>query len=63
MNRSGRRGQAATEYFLLIAVFSLGALASAYLFIPGFQQGMQGLGSDMEKVLKTAMSDGSGSQR
>lgn len=58
-----RRGQSSTEYLLVIAVLVLSLLVSAWLFMPGFESGVQGLEADMEKLLQNAQQDGSGNQR
>ena len=58
-----RRGQATTEYFLLISVAVIGLAVAAYAFIPGFSEGMTGLGSDASTLFGSGTSDGSGNKR
>lgn len=58
-----RRGQATTEYFMVIAVIVIAVVAAAWLFLPGFSEGADGLGADMKRVLQAGRQDGSGDQR
>jgi hypothetical protein len=61
--RAPRRAQATTEYFLVIAVVVVGLVVAAYTFLPGFRRGVNGLRTDVQRVLTSGMSDGSGGKR
>ncbi|MDP2308058.1 MAG: hypothetical protein Q8P18_18690 [Pseudomonadota bacterium] len=58
-----RRGQATTEYFLLISVAVVGLAVAAYAFIPGFSEGMDNLGSDASTLVGAGAANGSGDKR
>lgn len=62
-SRRRRGGQATTEYFLLVSVAVIGLAVAAYAFIPGFQQGVQGLTSDTRTLFGAGTSDGRGDSR
>lgn len=47
-----KKGQSATEYMLVIAVVVLGLVAAASKLIPKFQDGIDGLGKNIEESLK-----------
>lgn len=48
-----QKGQSATEYMLLIAVIVLGLVAAASKIIPIFEDGVNGLGTNISETLKT----------
>lgn len=58
-----RRGQATTEYFLLISVAVVGLAVAAYAFIPGFSEGIRHLGSDASGLLGSGGANGSNDRR
>jgi uncharacterized protein (UPF0333 family) len=58
-----RRGQATTEYFVLISVLVVGLVVAAYAFVPGFTQGMTALRSDATTLLTAGAQDGHGDRR
>ena len=58
-----RRGQATTEYFLLISVAVVGLAVAAYAFVPGFSDGMDALGDDASSLLGAGTENGSGNKR
>jgi hypothetical protein len=49
--RNVRRGQATTEYFVLLAVFVIALVAAAWVFVPLFDDGAEGLADDAEELL------------
>ena len=61
--RDGRRGQSTVEYVLLVAVLVVGLLVAAYAFVPGFSDGVAGLGRDVEGLFGAAGTTGSGEMR
>jgi hypothetical protein len=63
MRRRSRRGQATTEYFVLVAVLVVGLVAAAYAFLPGFQQGIAGLSSDAGTLFAAGTQDGRNDRR
>ena len=44
-------GQSTVEYMLLISVIVIAIVASAYVFIEPFKQGVLDLGKDVKKIL------------
>ena len=58
-----RRGQATTEYFLLISVAVVGLAVAAYAFVPGFSEGVTGLKSDTSQLFGAGTRDGSSDRR
>lgn len=60
---AARRGQATTEYFLLVSVAIVGLAVAAYAFIPGFTEGMDALGSDTSRLIGAGTQDGRGDTR
>lgn len=46
-----RRGQTATEYVMMLSVIVCGIVAAAYIFIPGFTEGVETLGRDIKRIL------------
>lgn len=58
-----RRGQATTEYVLLIAVLVVGVVAAAYAFVPLFDEGMDGLDDDAGSLFEQGTRAGSGDVR
>ncbi|MDP2314184.1 MAG: hypothetical protein Q8P41_14875 [Pseudomonadota bacterium] len=61
--RRRRRGQATTEYFLLVSVAVVGLAVAAYAFIPGFQEGVIGLTTDTRTLFGAGTSNGSSDAR
>lgn len=61
--RRARRGQSTVEYVLIIAVLVIGLLVAAYAFVPGFSQGVDGLGDDVEGLFGAGTQNGSGGMR
>lgn len=49
-----RRGQSTVEYMMLISVIVLAIVAAAYVFVPTFQKGVEGLATDVSNTLNTA---------
>lgn len=47
------KGQSATEYTLVIAIVVLGLVAAASRLIPKFQEGIEGLSTNIVETLKT----------
>lgn len=58
-----RRGQATTEYVLLIAFLVVALLVAAYAFLPGFSQGMDGLERDAGGLIASGTESGRGDKR
>ncbi|MBM4366608.1 MAG: hypothetical protein FJ102_10375 [Deltaproteobacteria bacterium] len=58
-----RRGQSTVEWMLLVAVITVGLVAAAYAFLPGFSQGVDGLESDLGNLFAQGERDGSGDAR
>ncbi len=58
-----RRGQATTEYFVIVSVIVIGLVATAWVFMPAFQQGMTGLDDDTTTLLSEGQGDGHGDKR
>jgi hypothetical protein len=61
--KSARRGQSTTEYFLVISFLCVALVASAWLFVPTYRDGMRKLGTDVSRVLLSGTEDGSGGVR
>lgn len=61
--RRFRSGQATTEYMLLVAVLIIGLLVAAYAFLPGFSEGVDGLGSDVQGLFSSGTQNGAGDMR
>ncbi len=45
------RGQAATEYMMLVSVAVVAVVGAAYAFVPTFQTGVQELSLDVKQIL------------
>lgn len=58
-----RRGQSTVESMLLVAVVVVGLALAAYAFIPGFQDGVRGLGDDVDTLFSQGEQNGSGDMR
>lgn len=58
-----RRGQSTVEYVMLIAVLVIGLLVAAYAFVPGFSDGVDGLGGDVEGLFGAGTQNGGGDMR
>lgn len=58
-----RRGQATTEYLLLIAFLVVGLLVAAYAFLPGFSQGMDALEDDAGGLIASGTENGRADKR
>ncbi len=58
-----RRGQSTVEWMLLVSVITVGLVAAAYAFLPGFSQGVDELESDLGKLFAQGERDGSGDAR
>lgn len=46
-----RRGQAATEYMMVVSVLVIAVVGAAYAFVPTFQVGVEELGHDVSEIL------------
>ena len=46
-----RRGQAATEYMMVVSVIVIAVVGAAYAFVPTFQVGVEELGHDVSEIL------------
>jgi hypothetical protein len=60
--RSPRRGQALAEYVLIIAVLSVALVAAAWVLVPAFTEGTDGLSEDASELLN-GRSRGSNNKR
>lgn len=58
-----QRGQSTVETMLLVSVVVVGLALAAYAFIPGFQDGVRGLGDDVGDLFGQAEQNGSGDMR
>jgi hypothetical protein len=58
-----RRGQATTEYFVLLSALVIGLLVAAYAFLPSFSDGMDDMGDDATRLLSAGTQDGHGDKR
>lgn len=58
-----RRGQATTEYFILISVMVVGLIAAAWAFMPFLEEGMTGLDDDTTTLISAGTADGHGDKR
>lgn len=47
----GNRGQASSEYMMVVSVVVIGVVAAAYAFVPSFQNGVYDLSSDVSNLL------------
>jgi hypothetical protein len=56
-------GQATTEYLLLLSFLGVALVVAAYAFIPGFTEGVDGLGDDAAGLLGAGPRNGSGDKR
>lgn len=50
---SEESGQTATEYMLVISVVVIGVSSAAYSFVPLMQSGVNDLGQDVSRILRT----------
>lgn len=57
------RGQASTEYLLLIAVLAVGLAVAAYAFLPAFTEGGDDLADDASRMWSAGTQDGQGGKR
>ena len=55
---ASRRGSTATELSLMTAVLVIAVVCAGYLFIPGFAEGVLGLGEDVKTMLSTGAAGG-----
>jgi uncharacterized protein (UPF0333 family) len=46
-----KRGQAATEYMMVVSVVVIAVVGAAYAFVPTFQTGVNELGYDVSAIL------------
>jgi hypothetical protein len=58
-----RRGQANSEWMLLIAVLAVGLALAAYAFLPGFREGVKGLASDVDGLFAEGARNGTANMR
>lgn len=58
-----RRGQANTEWMLLLAVLAVGLTLAAYAFFPGFREGVKGLASDIDGLFAEGSRNGTANMR
>lgn len=58
-----RRGQATTEYMLLIAFLVVGLAVAAYAFLPSFSDGVDGLEDDASGLIGAGTEDGRNDKR
>lgn len=58
-----RSGQTATEYMLVVSVVAIALVASAYVFVPQFQDGVGQLAQDVSVALATGQIGGIGFAR
>lgn len=56
-------GQSTVEYMLLISVIVIALVASAYAFVPTFEQGVKDLAQDVKKILATGKIGNVGTSR
>ena len=60
---ASERGQAATEYMALVSVVVIAVVAAAWTFVPGFQDGVGALATDVSTILDTGAIGGVGLPR
>ncbi|MBM4391519.1 MAG: hypothetical protein FJ090_10400 [Deltaproteobacteria bacterium] len=53
-----RRGQSTVEWMLLVAMVTVGLVAAAYAFLPGFSQGVDQLESSIGHLFGEGERDG-----
>ena len=51
MDESGQSGQSAVEYMLVISVAVVAIVAASITFVPGLQNGVAELGTDVQRIL------------
>ena len=63
MTRRRSSGQTSVEYMLVISVIVVAVVATAYVFVPEFQEGVAELSSDVSTGLATGSINGVGFDR
>lgn len=58
-----KRGQATTEYLLLIAFLAVALAVAAYAFLPSFSEGADGLTDDATRMWAAGTEDGANGKR
>ncbi len=58
-----RRGQATTEYLLLLSFLVVAVIAAAWAILPFWDDGLDGLGDDATEILGDGASRGSNDKR
>jgi hypothetical protein len=63
MTARERRGQASTEYLVLISALVIATVAAAWAFYPYYRDGLTGLNADGTHLLDAGTRDGSNDRR